>query len=171
MTLRTSERNPTDILYEIARAYPGGVEALAQRMDTSGKKLYKKLSPATPDVNVTLDEFSLIVEMCDGANVKHAIDPVQALCFRHGGFFVSFDELAETSNECIRESGMKVMQHMGEVTGEINDALHDDHLTDNEVDRIESRFRRMLAASKAWLERVRSRAKKDKERRQLKQEA
>lgn len=168
MTLRTSERNPADILYEIARAYPGGVEAIAQRLDTTGRKLYKKLSPATPDVNVTLDEFSTIVEMCEGANVKNAIDPVQALCFRHGGVFISFDELEDTSIECIREAGLRVMQHMGEVTGEVNDSLQDDYLTDSEVDRIEGRFRRFMAASRAWLERVRARHKKDKERRTAK---
>lgn len=167
MTLRSSDRNPTDVLYDVARAYPGGVESLAHRMDTTGKKLYKKLSPATPDVNVTLDEFSLIVEMAAGANIKQAYDPLQALCWRHGGVFISFDDIEATTDECIHKAAAKVMQHMGEVSGEINGSLENGELDDRELERIEGRFRRFLAASKCWLGRVRERARKDSGKRKV----
>jgi hypothetical protein len=45
MTRKYSDMNQHDALYKVARAYPGGLEALALRMDISVNVLRNKLAP------------------------------------------------------------------------------------------------------------------------------
>ena len=45
MTRRYSDTNQHDALYKVARAYPGGLEALAARMGMSVNVLRNKLAP------------------------------------------------------------------------------------------------------------------------------
>jgi hypothetical protein len=128
MTHRYSARNQHDLLYEIARAYPGGIEALALRMNTTAKKLYKKLSPKSTERNTTAEEFSLIVEMCAGANVKNAMSPIEALCWRHGGVFVPLDSIADTSDEGLRKTGINAFVQLSNVASLVEQTEEfDDH--------------------------------------------
>ncbi|MFX5660835.1 phage regulatory CII family protein, partial [Acinetobacter baumannii] len=70
--------NQHDALYKIARAFPGGLEALAQRMDMSVNVLRNKLAPGIDTHYPSFEEVSQIVELCKQANVKDATLPLHA---------------------------------------------------------------------------------------------
>lgn len=164
MTHRYSARNQHDLLYEVARAYPGGIEALAARMGTTAKKLYKKLSPKSTERNTTAEEFSLIVEMCAGANVKNAMSPIEALCWRHGGIFVPLDAIQGTSDDDLRKTGIQAMSQLGNVAALLEEAMETD-LDDHAMEKIEPAKRKFFSSAVLLWERIRARHAAAKERR------
>jgi hypothetical protein len=84
MTHRYTQMNPLDALYTAARAYPGGIEALAHRMGVSVAVLRNKLAPHVNTHHVTLAEASLIIEFLREAKCDEALLPLQALNWQHG---------------------------------------------------------------------------------------
>lgn len=161
MTIRTSQRSPNDLAYEAARAYPGGVEALAFTMGMSQKLLYKKLSPATPDYELTVSEFSEVMERCAGAGVKNAFAALEAMAFRHNGVFISIEDLDATEDDSILKAAAQAMERVGSVAGSVNEALEGGEITDKEMEVIEPRFRKAFAALASWFKRVKNRKEKD----------
>lgn len=161
MTLRTSQRNAQDLAYEVARAYPGGIEALAFVMGMNFKLLYKKLSPANPEHELTVSQFSEVMERCSGAGVKNAYAPLEALNWRHGGVFVTVEDLDATDDDSILKAAAQAMERVGSVAGSINDALEGGEITDKEMEVIEPRFRKAFTAMASWFKRVKSRKEKD----------
>jgi hypothetical protein len=161
MTHKYSARNQHDLLYEIARAYPGGIEALAQRMGTTSKKLYKKLSPKSDERNTTAEEFSVIVEMCAGANVKNAMSPIEAMCWRHGGIFVPLDAITGTSDEDLRKTGIQAMAQLGNVAALLEEAMEKDEITDNDMERIEPAKRGLFKTIGVWWAKIKARRERD----------
>lgn len=161
MTIQRSERSPEDVLYELASSYPGGVEALAGRLGISPRVLYKKLSASVPDRAPTTKEFSQIIDMAQDANCVKALDPLHALCWRHGGVFISLDEIGMDSDECIRRAAMVATRHVGDVVGTVDEALEDGELTEKHMDKIEPKFRKTVTAILGLLARVKGRMKRD----------
>lgn len=90
MTYQYSDIDQHEALYNLARRYPGGIEALAHAMgrrqdkQVSPNVLRNKLRPGIDTHFLTSEEFSLIVELCEEAAVIGSKVPVQALCWRHG---------------------------------------------------------------------------------------
>ena len=70
MTRRYSDMNQHDALYKVARAYPGGLEALALRMQISVNVLRNKLAPGIETHYPSFEELSMIVEHCHQAGVN-----------------------------------------------------------------------------------------------------
>jgi hypothetical protein len=160
MTLPRSERNVKDVLYQLACDYPGGLEALAQRMGSKAQHLRNRMGPQIAS-EPSLRDLSLTIEYSQEAGKKNALDPLHALCWQHRGIFVPLDELGEVSDECILKATAHVMQHLGEVTSAVSEALEDNHITDREADQIESRVRRVIAATCSLFARIKGRARKD----------
>lgn len=151
MTMRTSQRSPNDLAYEAARAYPGGVEALAFVMGKNPKLLYKKLSPAHPDYQLTIDEFSELMERCEGAGVKNALAPLEALNWRHSRLATPIDSLLDTSDEDLRKSVLESMAELGALASRIEEALAEGELTDNHMEKLEPAKRGLFTKlGKLW---------------------
>lgn len=53
------------------------------------------------------------------------------------------------------------MRHLGEVSGEVDDALNDGEITDRHMEKIEPKFRKALTAMVGWLARIKGRMKRD----------
>jgi hypothetical protein len=166
MTHRYSTRNQHDLLYEIARAYPGGIEALALRMNTTAKKLYKKLSPKSAERSTTAEEFSLIVEMCAGANVKNAMSPVEAMCWRHGGVFVPLDSIADLSDEGLRKTGIQTFAQLGNVANLVEAAI-EEGFDDHAMEQIEPAKWKLAASVAAYCKRIKARYEEGRTKRKL----
>lgn len=161
MTIQRSERSAEDVLYELASSYPGGVEALAGRLGMSPRVLYKKLSASVPDRAPSVKEFSQILDMAQDANCPKALDPLHALCWRHGGVFISLDEVGMDSEECIRRAMMVAVKHVGEVAGSVDEALEDEEITEKHMEKMEPKFRKTITAIVGLLARMKSRMKRD----------
>jgi len=155
MTRRYSEMNQHDALYNVARAFPGGLDSLAQHLDISPNVLRNKLAPNINSHYPSFEEVSAIVSLCHKAGVKNAHLPLHALLSRHGmaGFIVP--DPAEISDEDLSQTVCKVMSQVGNVAEAVSEALMDNVITEREADLIEKEFQGALAALGEWRARIR----------------
>lgn len=161
MTLRRSERSVNDVLYDLAISYPGNIEALAPRLGTTATKLRNRLSPAVRDMEPTLKDFSMTIDMAQSAKMDAALDPLHALAWRHGCVIIPVRDLEDISDDSILRGAVTAMQHIGDISGSLNEALDDGEITDRHMDKIEPKFRRAMTAMCSWLARVKGRMKRD----------
>ncbi len=164
MTLPRSQRNVNDVLYGLACDYPGGFEELARRIGSTPQILRKRMGPGTKDRDPTLRDFSMTIEICQGSGVADALEPLHALCWRHRGVFISFEEMGDGSEECILRAATAVMARMGDLAGSVEEALDADEITDQHMEKIEPKFRRAFTAMFGWLARVQGKFKRDKDK-------
>ena len=161
MTLRYSEMNQHDVLYLKARAYPGGVEALAQRMGKTPSVMYNKLRPGIHTHLVSFEEVSEILELCVEAGVDDPLHPLQAMNWRHGLVAFPIPDIECHSDEDLTQIVYKVMQKAGEVAKVVSEALRDRPIDPKELDHIESEFQHLLAAVGLWRLRIKQKAMAD----------
>jgi len=157
MTRRYSDMNQHDALYKIARAYPGGLEALALRLDISPNVLRNKLAPGIESHYPSFEEVSQIVELCREAGVKDALLPLYALLARHGMAAFVVPEPESVSTDDLSQTVCRVMSQVGSVAEAVSDALMDGVITDVEADLIEREFQGALTALGEWRARIRAR--------------
>ncbi len=90
VTYQYSDIDQHEALYNLARRFPGGIDALAFAMGrrqgkvVSPNVLRNKLRPGIASHALSYEEASLVVELCEEAGVASAKVPVQAFCWRHG---------------------------------------------------------------------------------------
>ncbi|SNT33593.1 hypothetical protein SAMN06265795_12633 [Noviherbaspirillum humi] len=156
MTVRRSERSPEDLLYDMVSSYPGGVEAMAQRLGLRVKTLYHKLQESP-----TTREFSSMMHKAEEAGMATAHEPLQALCFRHGGIFLPIEDFEHISDDDILKGVACVMAQMGSMAGAVNDALDAGEICDRQMEKIEPKVRKSFAVMAALWARIKGRVKRD----------
>lgn len=156
MTRRYLDMNQHDALYTVARAYPGGLEALAAKMKMSSNVLRNKLSPTIPTHHASFEDASEIVHLCAAAGVKNACLPIHAMLARHGmaGFATPAPETV--SADALSQTVCRVMAQVGGVANAVSEALMDGKVSAIEADLIEREFQRALAAMGEWRARLRA---------------
>lgn len=159
MTRKYLDMNQHDALYKVARNYPGGIDALAQRMGISVNVLRNKLAPTIASHYPSFEEVSAIVELCHQAGVPEAMLPLHALLTRHGmaAFVVPLPE--QVSQDDLSQTVCKVMSQVGAVAEAVSSALLDGKVSLAEADLIEKEFHGALSALGEWRERIRQRAR------------
>lgn len=160
MTCAYTHMNPLDALYVTACDYPGGLEALAQRMGKSAHVLRNKLRPAIDSHHINLGEFSLLLDFLAEARMPDAALPLQALCWRHGYALVRLPEI-DTDSEGIYRQMLAKVREDGELAADIERAMGDDKIDAKELDRIERSAMESLVAHMVLLEKIRSKARAD----------
>lgn len=155
MTRRYSDMNQHDALYKVARAYPGGLEALAQELQMSANVLRNKLAPGIASHYPSFEEVSCIISLCQAAGVKDATLPLHALLARHNMSAFSVPEPAQINNDDLSQTLCKVMSQVGDVAEAVSESLMDGVITELEADLIEREFQGALAALGAWRARIR----------------
>jgi hypothetical protein len=155
MTRRYSDMNQHDALYKVARAYPGGLEALAARLQVSVNVLRNKLAPGIETHYPSFEEMSAIIDLCQEAGVKDALLPLHALLARQGmaGFLVP--EPREFTDDDLSQTVCRVMSQVGNAAEAVSEAMMDRVITTREADLIEREFQAALAAIGEWRERIR----------------
>lgn len=162
MTCRYSDINQHDALYTIARAYPGGIEALAQRMRKTVPVMYNKLRPGIQTHHTTFEEATEIVELCVDAGVKDAMLPAHAYAWRLGHVMLPVPRMTEMPDEDLTQTVCRTMKEFGDVASGIYDSLRNDgKIRADELDMLEKEFREAIAAMTELRARVRDRAALD----------
>ncbi len=156
MTRKYSDMNQHDALYKVARAYPGGLEALAQRLQISVNVLRNKLAPGIESHYPSFEELSLIVEHCHQAGVKDALLPLHALLSRHGMAAFLVPEPERTNTDDLSQTVCRVMSQVGNVAEAVSNSLMDGVITASEADLIEREFQGALTAMGEWRARIRN---------------
>jgi hypothetical protein len=157
MTRQYTDMNQHDALYNAAREYPGGIEALAQRMDMSANVLRSKLAPGVKTHHITFEEASRIVEFLQEAKVDCATLPLLAMNWRHNLIAFPMPAADHLSDEQLAQAVFKVMTESGDVARVLNESLADGKLTLAEMDNIEREFQEAMAAFAELRERARQR--------------
>ncbi len=155
MTRRYSDTNQHDALYKIARAFPGGIDGLAQRLNISSNVLRNKLAPGIASHYPSFEEVSIIVNLCHEAGVKDAHLPLHALLSRHGMAAFLVPEPAYISNDDLSQTMCKVISQIGDVAEAVSEALMDKVITEREAEIIEREFQGALTALGEWRARIR----------------
>ncbi len=155
MTRRYSDMNQHDALYTVARAYPGGIDALAQQLNMSANVLRNKLAPGIASHYPSFEEASMIISLCQKANVKEAVMPLHALMARHGMAAFVVPEPEQINNDDLSQTVCRVMSQVGNVAEAVSEALLDNVITEREADLIEREFQGALAALGEWRARIR----------------
>ncbi|HTD02900.1 phage regulatory CII family protein [Undibacterium sp.] len=166
MTRKYSDMNQHDALYKVARAYPGGLEALAQKMQISANVLRNKLAPGIESHYPSFEETSQIVEFCHKAGVKNALLPLHALLGRHGMAAFVVPEPDQLSNDDLSQTVCRVMSQVGDVAEAVSSALMDGVITNAEADLIEREFQGALTALGEWRARIRAHSSRQETRRE-----
>lgn len=126
MTCRLDELNQHDVLYGAARAYPGGLEALAQRMAMSPSVLRSKLRRQIETHHVNFEQVSEIIELLEESGRGEAADNViQSFLWRHGRVAVKLPDVA-TKAEDLFAQVLEVMREQGRLAEHLNEALAED---------------------------------------------
>lgn len=155
MTRRYSDMNQHDALYTVARAYPGGIDALAQKLNISTNVLRNKLAPGIASHYPSFEEVSMIISLCQKAGVKEAVMPLHALMARHGMAAFVVPEPEQINNDDLSQTVCRVMSQVGNVAEAVSEALLDNVITEREADLIEREFQGALAALGEWRARIR----------------
>lgn len=156
MTRRYSEMNQHDALYKVARSYPGGLEALAQKLEMSVNVLRNKLAPGIASHYPSFEEVSEIIGYCQEAGVKDALLPIHAFLGRHGMAAFVVPEPTLLSNDDLSQTVCKVMAQVGDVAEVVSESLLDGVITEREADMIEKEFQEALSILGEWRARLRA---------------
>ena len=161
MTCKYSDVNQHDALYKIARAYPGGIEALAHRMGKSVAVMYNKLRPGISTHHTSFEEVSEIIELCAEAGVKEAMLPAEAFIWRLGHVMLPVPRIEGIPDEDMTQQVCKTVKEFGEVASCIYESLASNNdITPQELDKFEKEFIEATAAMFELRARVHERAKK-----------
>jgi len=163
MTYHYGETNQHDCIYNLARQYPGGIEALALRLGTTAKLLRKKLTPGEVRNHLSFEDATAIMEVCQAIGMADALAPLHATAFRLGQINVPIPEVerGDLTQEAIHTAAVGAMRQLAEAMAASSDALIDDNLTAKELADIEPKIRGILPLVCSWLERMRVRAQND----------
>ncbi len=149
MTCRPLAMHPLDALYQAARRYPGGVEALARRLNMSEPTLYKKLRHQVETHKLGYDdELSEVLFCLKEAGVKGWADTLHALMWRHGHLAIQVPELeaGETEDAVTTAIVASVKEH-AEAIASIGESLRgDNEINDGELRRIEKEIEEAMVA-------------------------
>lgn len=147
MTCRYTEINQHDALYIAARAYPGGVEALALRMGIPPGVLYKKLRPAVGSHHVNYEEVSEIVEHLEAAGrLDMAELALSAFNWRHGRVTFRLPEVNMPAGELFGQV-LSILREEGTLASDISEALgNDGRIDDAELLKIEKDLQQCIEA-------------------------
>ena len=163
MTYKYGETDQGDCLYNTARAYPGGIEALAHRMGVNAGTLQKKLSPMIKSYIASDEDATVVMELCHSAGVPDSFASHHARSYRLGFICVALPnvENGDISDKELQRLVMATMTQLGEAVSASTDALLDGHISEQEVERIEPRIRALMRTAHTLMHSIRLRAKSD----------
>lgn len=147
MTCKPVALHPLDALYQSARKYPGGIEALARRLGMSEPTLYKKLRHQVESYHLAYDhELSEILFCLEEARVDGWSGTLHALCWRHGHLAIPVPAAIGDSDEMTEAIVASVKEH-AEAIEEIGKSLRGDKRIDaGELRSIEQQVEEALVA-------------------------
>lgn len=161
MTCEYSTINFWDALYTCARAYPGGVEALANRLKVAPSTLYNKLRPGIKTHEPTGHEIYQIIEWCQDAAVPEADLVLDAWDWHFGrvGYAVPKTVLRD---DVLANQLLRVLRANGDVATKIEQALMNDNRVDRrEKDAVEKCVQESIEALAQLLEMIKAKHRTD----------
>jgi hypothetical protein len=167
MTCEYFNINPDDALYNVARSYPGNIEALALRLGRQASVLRKQMAPGTTTHHLSPDDFLRIIELCAEARVPEAFAPLHAMAFRLDHVAVRMPAVdADADSGELFQQILLMLREEGELAKCIQDSLAENSaggkkIAKNELAIIENHLEQCIGALATLREQVRAKHRKD----------
>lgn len=146
MTCELDRSNPTDALYDRARLYPGGIDALARRFPMSPKVLYNKLEGHNETHHLRFDEWDRTLGLIVAAKVPEAYAPLRALNWRFDHVAVHVPMLVAGDAAALSSVMVTVVREIGDVAAELEAGMRDRRLSAREYGRLDRQIGEAVAA-------------------------
>lgn len=148
MTCRYSGTDWLDVLYTAVRDTRGGVnDAAAFLANRRGKSIHTESLRlrlrGEGENRLSMEMFELLIEWMEEKRQDNAHDALFALNERFGyrAVPISHESTAEHVNE-VRRSTLEIASQTGTVVREVIEAVANDHIDDNEAERISAEVRK-----------------------------
>jgi len=138
--------NLIDAAHKTVHDYPGGSQSLGPRIDMSPAVLRNKVNPNNDTHHLTLAEASEIMAVTDDHRILHA------LATQHG-FVLQKADLATTEGTVLQLL-LRANAAEGDLDRELNDALADGRLTQNELKRVLAKNMAQASAQMALMRKL-----------------
>lgn len=141
MTVALDLTHPLDALYAAARRYPGGIEALAARMQTHPQTLYKKFRQGVESHQLHFDgELSEILFCLAEAGVAGWADVIKVFCWRHGFVAVAVPEADMPGSHAALQAACEAIKTHAAALQAYGQSIADGKVDAAEMADIEARF-------------------------------
>lgn len=144
MTYHYTEVDPSDALYNAARKYPGGIPALALRLQIPAGTLQKKLSPAVKTHVLGYEEAIAVIELLDEAVPAEADLAIGGLLWRLNRVALRLPAGGDVDSDALVARLMQVFSDEGVLAEHIREALADKRVNQRELARIEKDIQRAM---------------------------
>jgi len=146
--------NRLDANRRTAGRYPGGIDALAVRMNKSPVTLRKELSGA-PGFKFGIECEDELMSLCQAAGVVDPLAPLMASAVSHGARVIALpiNHGRESSSfQCLAETA----REFSEFVASVADAEADGTVTANEVKRVDRELGELIAMAETCAQRLRA---------------
>ncbi|MFT4171774.1 MAG: hypothetical protein QM639_04390 [Rhodocyclaceae bacterium] len=139
----TRKTDAIQALHLDAKAYPGGIAALAERIGRSPGVLHNKFSDADDRYSITDAEADALAKAVFEKTGSRAY--IEAKCPIHGGIFVALPEKGEAADDDVFAAFLRGMRSLGVLAEELTEARADGVITPDEFAAINLRARKHIA--------------------------
>lgn len=161
MTCHYSEINLFDAISIASRRYPGGIEALAQRIGIRVPQVLRnKITPSNEQNHLTVEELTLIVESLQHAGREKEADLIiDAFNWTFGRVATRLPGITP-DGENLTAHLLAIMRSNGNLASDLESALVDGKISTRELDALEKRVQEDIEAQLQLLQLLRQQHRK-----------
>lgn len=134
--------NRLDANHCLARAYPGGIDAVALRLGKPPDTVRKELT-GVKGYKFGIDTEEHLMQICQAAGMHDALLPLTAAAVNMGALLIPLprDDASGTTYKCLAEAA----HEFGGFMSSAADAIADGKVTANELRNVEREFSELVA--------------------------
>jgi hypothetical protein len=145
--------NRRDAALHLVRRYPGGIDALAQRMGKRPDTLRKELTGAE-GYKWGVDDEELAIDLCIAAGVRAPLDPLTAAVVNRGGLVIDLPQIGQGDAESFKRIA-DTAREFSEFVAATAQAEADGSVTANELRQVEKEAGELVASLQRCLAHMR----------------
>ena len=140
--------NLMDQIHEVAHSYPGGVEALAARMDKKADTLRKKVLPTNDTHDLTVKELRTIIDYVDTDKIA------QAFANERGLICIKKPDFEGLSDQALLDLFLKLQKEQGDWAKEIRKSMESGDIDWGEMQRIQKEYNEFIVVAAEIMNRL-----------------
>lgn len=134
-------------VHHAVKQYPGGVGAIAGAYGYNAHTFQNKLNPTQPSC-INIDEFESTLQATRSPLILDAIGRL-ASCV-----WVDLIQFNDVGDMAVLDTVNKLVQSVGQLTGDLQKALSDGQVSERELNRLEQDLAMLTASGHAVIERA-----------------
>ena len=147
--------SPQDAIHHVCHEYPGGVEALAQRVGRGAQVLRNKVTLDHVQHGLRRSHEPTLADVSAITRVTGGLRVVEALAGEVGAVVMRLPNVPACGDDALLDLVLGCNRELGEMCKEIGTALEDGQITPDEYERINRESLQSVTAQLELLERLR----------------